>query len=174
MFNEKKKLIEYLNNENRELRELLYDFKRTEHIEKKRYDNLQTLLKENFTYQFLDFFLKEYSEHAVIYRYSKGYGKEFGIFDLGLGKYKCKADIGFNTKELKIINLDASPFHKGFGSLCLKYIEQFAYSLNIHRIYGMLMNSTPIGLNNLIHFYEKNGYTVSEKDRGYLYFEKNI
>lgn len=83
------------------------------------------------------------------------------------------ADIEGSINCLHIVNLDASPFRAGHGSRLLKYIELYASANGIPSICGRVFESTPIGLSNLIHFYEKNGYIVKEKSKG-IYFSKHL
>lgn len=73
-----------------------------------------------------------------------------------------------HTYCMKINNIDTcSEGRSGHASRQLKKIILYARNHEIHKIYGRLLPETYIGTDNLIHFYERNGFVV-DKDVFYM------
>lgn len=70
------------------------------------------------------------------------------------------AEIEIRGNSLEIVNIDASDFRRGYGGKLFDYIEKYASVNEIKKIHGDIDIHTPIGLDNLIRFYEKHGCTV--------------
>lgn len=83
------------------------------------------------------------------------------------------ADAEITGHELSVVNLDACPFRCGHASRLLRQIENYARANEIEIISGDIYERTPIGIGNLIRFYEKNGYTVYEEN-GNRHFRKTL
>ncbi len=76
------------------------------------------------------------------------------------------ADIEIKNNCLKIINIDACVFRCGFGGKLFDYIEQYARSNEILSLRGDIYEGTPIGLDNLIRFYQKHGCEIYKNKFG--------
>lgn len=83
------------------------------------------------------------------------------------------AEIEIRGSSLEIVNIDARQFRLGYGGKLFDCIEKYASANEIKKIYGDIDLHTPIGLDNLIRFYEKHGCRVYEK-HSILHFEKEI
>ena len=75
--------------------------------------------------------------------------------------------------KLEIVNLDASTYRKGYGTKCLEIITEWAISNRIKSIHGMVWDKSPIGKDNLIRFYKKNGFDIVERSSG-IFFTKEL
>lgn len=76
------------------------------------------------------------------------------------------ANIEIKNNRLEIVNIDACVFRCGFGGKLFDYIEQYARSNDILSIRGKIYEGTPIGLDNLIRFYQKHGCEIYKNKVG--------
>lgn len=83
------------------------------------------------------------------------------------------AEIEIKGSSLEIVNIDAREFRLGYGGKLFDYIEKYATENELKKIYGDIYIHTPIGLDNLIRFYEKHGCMVYG-DYPQLRFKKEI
>lgn len=89
-------------------------------------------------------------------------------------KHSAEADISIHDRKLNLINLDAEPMYKGCGKKLLLFIDRYAREHGITKIYGDVYEDTPMGLDDLIGFYDRRGYHIKRNERGVLIFEKEI
>lgn len=89
---------------------------------------------------------------------------DFHIYDMGrsISNPITVAHILVHRLTTEIISIDTlMPSRRlGLGSICIKHIENFALKCGVKKIYGTVDEYTDIGKENLIHFYQKNGYTI--------------
>ncbi len=85
----------------------------------------------------------------------------------------ARGEIEIKGRALEIVNIDAKHFRMGYGGRLFDCIEKYAAANEIKKIYGDVDIHTPIGLDNLIRFYEKHGCTVYG-DYPDLHFRKEI
>lgn len=76
----------------------------------------------------------------------------------------ASAQIEIKDKSLEIVNLDSYCFRCGYGSKLFEYIEKYARANELEKIWGKIYIHTPIGLENLIRFYEKQGCIVYKEN----------
>lgn len=79
----------------------------------------------------------------------------------------CRSQLEFqvsgNINLLELVNIDTRfEGRNGHGSRQLKKIVDYALGHNVKKIYGQLFMRTYIGIENLKHFYVKNGFTVGK------------
>lgn len=61
---------------------------------------------------------------------------------------------------VELVNIDSSKYREGHGSRQLQKLISICKFHKVNRIYGELWDGTPIGLDNLKHFYQKNGFEI--------------
>ena len=144
-------------------------------LDQRRYKHIKNFPKDGL-YIIIDWFEKDKKDFAAIYKFKRGYGSYFYIYNIDKDSFMCFADtdISLKNKGIWINTLDATQCRQGYGTLCLMYIEKFALSQGIEYINGMLEESTQIGFDNLVRFYKKNKYDVYQNAHGKWVFYKNL
>ncbi len=180
MFCSKKKTIEllcsYIDKQKTYCDDISYENLRL----KNQLDNLKSILTHYSTNACLVFWGENDEYVALQCNYIRNYHSlEFELYLFNL--YNCshfrgwlvKADIEIRADQLEIVNLDASTYRKGYGTKCLEIIIDWAKSNRIKTIHGMLWDKSPIGKDNLINFYKKNGFDIEERPSG-IFFTKSL
>lgn len=147
---------------------------------KKQLDNLKSILTHYSTNACLGFWGENDEIVALQCNYICNFHSvEFELYLFNLyncfrfGNWLVKADIEIRADQLEIVNLDASTYRKGYGTKCLEIITEWAITNRIKSIHGMLWDKSPIGKDNLIRFYKKNGFNIKETTSG-IFFTKEL
>ena len=104
------------------------------------------------------------------------YNFELFIYDLVDGELACKAELIAKPMQawLTLLELDTDPRYQRLrvASFVLKEVERFAKTQNYKGIGARLYENTPIGIDNLRHFYRANGFEVIKDESG-VFVEKH-
>lgn len=86
------------------------------------------------------------------------------------------AEVEIQTLSIEIIFLYTNKHYrrKGLASYCIKQIAIYAAKHKKQKIYGMVHEKTEIGRENLVEFYDRNGFELYTKSDGSLWFKKYI
>ena len=87
----------------------------------------------------------------------------YNLFNM---KKVCNSELQFykNKDYVSLVNLSVknySEYRNGHGSKQINLIKNICETSGRKRIIGKLYPKTPIGLDNLIRFYKKNGFTIN-------------
>lgn len=101
------------------------------------------------------------------YRLSQHYYEQEAWISKAMGDMITNVDVEFPYKTnttFDLTNLDTRPEfqRQAHASHLISTIVSFAHEHGIHSLFGRLDMQTPIGIDNLIHFYEKNGFKVGK------------
>lgn len=169
----------------RQLEHMQEEIQKSEQYRNK-YNNLFSLVFDENVHQIIAVCTIDKDEYVIytsnfIHRYvSSLFSKNDSYFEMNFIMKRLDsfyfqdvafAEIEIRGSSLEIVNLDARQFRLGYGGKLFDYIEKYASANEIKRIYGDTDIHTPIGLDNLIRFYEKHGCTVYGKYPE-LHFEK--
>lgn len=86
---------------------------------------------------------------------------------------EVKANIEIIDNVLKIVRIDAAQFGMGHGGIMLDKIEEYAQANGVIKIWGYIDVYTPIGVDNLIKFYQKHKYEIVKKST-MIRFKKHL
>lgn len=86
------------------------------------------------------------------------------------------AHIIVHKSTIEVVSISALKSYRrlGLASLCLRHIETFAHKYDIKEIYGIIDDFTDIGKDNLVLFYQKNGYVICPIRKNVDGFKKEI
>ena len=168
IFNHKKNYIEYLNERNSNLRKEIRDIKSSYRENNKVKDNLFEIISKDE----IIFNIYEYCDnlYAVSYKLEDNFycDKEYSLVTYKITSTNnteiCKANVEFKNSIMELVVLDTEIETRcGHASKMIKDIINIAKIHNAKSIFGKLYINTPIGTENLIRFYEKNGFTINKE-----------
>lgn len=84
---------------------------------------------------------------------------------------EAKANVEVINDIMKIVRIDAKHFRLHHGGILLTQIEKYAKANEIKKIWGDVDDNTPIGVDNLIKFYQNHGYQIYKNALG-THFKK--
>ncbi len=166
IFNHKKKYINYLCQQNVSLHKEIREINSNSYANNKVKDNLFKIIsKEEII---LNVYERSNNLYAVSCKLENNYlcDKEYSLVIYEITSNDliavCKANAEIKNNKMELVTLDTTREQRcGHASKMVKFLIDLAKVNNLVSIYGDLMLHTSIGLENLISFYKKNGFIIS-------------